>query len=371
MFLSTFKVGNSVFILLLLTSFLLFTDKLIYFKRICFVALLALLNIISIYKTSTYPSGDTLTFTNNLIIIILLIIISNTLSKTYSSVVFIKKTIKAILISAIITGIIGILQTIELLPNFESATGLGMMGHKNHYAYFIALAFNIALYLYLSEKKKKYLIIGIFLFIAVLFAMSRGALLCVVIGMISVFIYVYKMKLRHLLGFSVILVGFYYIVVNLYEKQLNQQDATSGRLELWAYFLPKSQDEFFFGKGIGSSFQVTSTDINKYGGFVSETNDFVYTHNDYLFLLHDYGIFIALSYLILVIINFRVIIINYSGVEKALFISLMLTFFTYQQIDTCFFGVHNFPIFFIVCLLPLHIKDVLKQEKKIRNLNKI
>jgi O-antigen ligase len=122
-----------------------------------------------------------------------------------------------------------------------------------------------------------------------------------------------------------------------------EQINLSGRSTAWAFFLEKSGDAFYFGKGLGAVTKVTKDETQHNLHF------FVTPHNEYLRFLYDIGL-VGLLLLITGSVIFYLKIKNkLPENEKNAFLAIALSFAIYSGIDNTF-GTPQFLIPFFLIL---------------------
>lgn len=156
----------------------------------------------------------------------------------------------------------------------------------NNIAYYFVALFPFLLYI---KRFYRYVICFI-LFCFILYSAKRGAIL---LGGVSVFYIIYytefvkkKIKLRHILYFIftlsiVILLVNYFLNTNDYLRERvigEDSDYTSGRTEIYLYFLNSFINSDLFGMLFGHGFNST---IKLLG---------IHAHNDWIEILIDYGV---------------------------------------------------------------------------------
>jgi O-antigen ligase len=271
----------------------------------------------------------------------------------------------ASLLGLLCTAFLGLLQSFTIVEEFQSAPGLGMMGHRNHYGYACSIGYLISYALsliYIEERSRLRIVllfIALFFVFCVAISLSRGA--WVIAALLSIY---FALMARSVLSFVMLLVIVVLSVI-IYttnpeiSERFYSHDFSSGRFYLWDMLLPVTLDEWFFGQGAGFMWSLTQYDVSQWGGYISESNDSIYAHNDFLFLLVEVGLFLPLLWLLFLLTLVKVAItgirsrgtISESRVSGLLIVGVCLFLLVSQSFDTVFFGTRN--IFIAVALLAI------------------
>lgn len=185
---------------------------------------------------------------------------------------------------------------LQFIPLRETLRSTGLAGMADNKGYTLVSAFPVLLLFY---KKKVFPYLIVLVTIGVLIAGKRGAILCLLVSALIIYIFIKKEKRRltystflyallALIGFVLLLSYFNeYISAAFVRIFAITEDGGSGRDNLyrlyWDGFWNSDNINLFFGHGL-------------YSG-VRNLNTSAIAHNDWLEILYDYGLLCAFLYI--------------------------------------------------------------------------
>ncbi len=222
-----------------------------------------------------------------------------------------RSVLMAIMVSAIGTGLIGVWQArAVLVSDFRLLpANVGLMYHRTHFGYLMALGFVTSLALSRGAADKVQSVVW---FVVVclagyltVFSMTRGAWLSALVFMSVVA--VLERRPRLLLG---LLPAMGFLQVPQVRARLvgefsagvaaavQSGAAGSYRIRLWQTVWEMASGSIVFGRGFGFLRSVLASAYFGEGQMVTPDNPVLYAHNDVLFLLLETGVVGALAYVV-------------------------------------------------------------------------
>ena len=190
-----------------------------------------------------------------------------------------------------------------------------LLEHQISYGSTVAILFSTLLFdnkVFATLKKLPIIIIGIFI------SFSRTAWLSMFIALILSF---GKLKNISFIALAVLLI---YTVIpgDFFYKVLRIENLGSGREVVWIYATEMLKDNFLFGFGFNSYFDIKNIFLTNFelGLFEFESTD--HLHNSYLTLIFESGIIAALIYILAIIEQF----IYAPKDNKNIFLYIFFTF---------------------------------------------
>ncbi|EKD52305.1 MAG: hypothetical protein ACD_62C00065G0004 [uncultured bacterium] len=189
----------------------------------------------------------------------------------------------------VMTGVVGMFQSIPVLSGGPLPDFPGFIGHKNHYGYLLCFGVAIAVPRMGFKRKGDFVMVGtvVLLSAAILLSMSRGAWLALFVIFALHFLF-QKKWLVAILGVLGVLTIYQVPVVS--SILFDRADISTGRFNLWEILLGMAEGNYLMGRGVGFMWKLTQFDISRWGGYISAMNQSVYTHNDFLFFLLEIGV---------------------------------------------------------------------------------
>lgn len=244
-----------------------------------------------------------------------------------------KNLIIAIIVSAFIPSIFALYQ-------FYTATGLtvpfegiynriyGTFAHPNLFAYYLLLPLTLSLYTFLNNNKKDlfkkvnnilYFLLAAFFIIILTFTFTRGAWLSLLIIMIIIGVFHYRVLLVSALIFAA-LAYFFIAPINYRVNDLISGRAGNSiewRLNLWRDVREYITEQPWLGHGAGTANDLI---LDKRGEQLGSSDP----HNDYLKIIIENGLIGLLAYLLLIAGLFINLIKKYSLAGQTQFKILIL-----------------------------------------------
>jgi len=251
----------------------------------------------------------------------------------------------------IILFFIGLLQYIGIqIPFLPQQSRLGVkiassiFGHHGTFGFIMAVGFSFSLGLFLSMRKKRWLIYSIIFFVGIMLSSVRRSLIGVILGVLFVFLNYRKLKInkKYIYGGLILIVVFFGIFYNRFTKivestKLEYGDVASVAPRLMLYYGAYKifQNKPFLGEGPGKygsyvSVITKSPVYRKYGIYLTK----FFTDTYWPCILGEYGIFGLVLILLILLIIFRHLwnILKYSNMQpflKGLAIGYNIIFIQY------------------------------------------
>ncbi len=271
---------------------------------------------------------------------------------------------RAVLLSTTATAIVILAQTWGALGSFDGDFAYAGFQNRIHSGIFCGLGIHLALTRLGERSVGRRALNGGLLLIAtailggaVLLSLSRSAWAVV---LLSLAFNIFGRYNRRRATLMVLLLALFASLVFYYPAAAERffgEDFSTGRFYLWSQLLPESVDEFLIGRGVGYMWSLSSYDISRYGGFVSQVNESIYAHNDFLFLLVELGVTgVALWVLFGLLqiaewLRFRAAAVSPPIAVRAssVLVFCVCSMLLLQLVDTVFFGFRN--LFYFVTLI--------------------
>lgn len=265
---------------------------------------------------------------------------------------FFIKLCKGILYTLIFFGIINSLNILNSNIFFVTSKAIdsynflffkntaSLLEHQISYGSTIAILFST---LFFNKKiafkfiKISLIIIGIFI------SFSRTAWLSMIFASTISFV---RLKNFALLGLSIGLI-YFIIPLDFFYNILRLENLGSGREVVWFYAIEMLKDNFLFGFGFSSYFDIKNMFLTNFELGLFEFDSTDHLHNSYLTLIFESGIIVFIVYIFAIIEQF----LNLPQKNRNIFIYILFTFLIASFFVEFRLGGLRFFNFFFVAII--------------------
>ena len=215
-----------------------------------------------------------------------------------------------------------------------------MLEHQISYGSTIAILFSTLFFnkkIALKFIKISLIIIGIFI------SFSRTAWISMIFASTISF---FRLKNFALLGLSIGLI-YFIIPLDFFYNILRLENLGSGREVVWFYAIEMLKDNFLFGFGFSSYFDIKNIFLTNFELGLFEFDSTDHLHNSYLTLIFESGIIVFIVYIFAIIEQF----LNLPQKNRNIFIYILFTFLIASFFVEFRLGGLRFFNFFFVAII--------------------
>lgn len=221
-----------------------------------------------------------------------------------------------------------------------------LLEHQISYGSTIAILFSTLLFhrkIALKFIKLLLIIIGIFI------SFSRTAWLSIILASTISF---FRLKNIAFIGCAFLFI-YFIIPIDFFNNILRIENLGSGREVIWVYAIEMLKDNFLFGFGFSSYFDIKNMFLTNFELGLFEFDSTNHLHNSYLTLIFESGIIVFIAYILAIIEQ----LINIPQEHKKIFIYIFLTYLAASFFVEFRLGGLRFFNFFFIAIIGYIVSD--------------